>query len=54
MIETLVSLGILTIIVPVMLYQANQISKLTTKVDLIYKNLNITIEFIKDNNNNRR
>ena len=45
MIETAVIIGIIAPIFAIQIYNARQISSLKSKIDLIYKNLDITLDF---------
>ena len=47
MFETLAVIGVITPIFLIQIYNARAISKLNTKVDLIYKNLDIKVDFKK-------
>ena len=47
MIETAIVIGIVTPLFLIQLYNARAIAKLNTKVDLIYKNLDIKVDFKK-------
>ena len=45
MIETALIVGIVAPIFAIQIYNARQISKLKTKIDLIYDNLDIKLDF---------
>lgn len=49
MLETALVIGVITPLFAVQLYNARQISKLKTKVDLIYQNVNIRMDWADRN-----
>lgn len=54
MIETALVVGIFAVLITWLIYNTRVIADIKSKVDLIYKNINIAVDWINNNNHKRK